>query len=578
MQKSYQLKSQINLMSTSTILKERNKVANVPGYQLVAESLFEHNVKTIFHITGAPNIPLTRECQKLGINLIGVRHEQAAAAAAQAYARVSGLPGVCLAPAGPAIANMVSAVSHATAEQVPIIALGGSGPRDQKGTGSFQEMDEINLMIPAAKKSIQIGCAKLIKANIDEAFKICQSGAKGAVYVDLPADMLYEQIDPKDLFPSDMGLELACPAALETDLLQVLKLLESAKRPLVVAGSGIIWSRAYMELRQFLDLSNIPFYSTPQSRGIVPDDHPSCFPAARGIAFKQADTVLVIGTRANFVIGHFAPPRWSDDLQVIAINIDPTELGHNKNLELAITADAKTSLIQLNKLASDHFAGQRYQDWTETLATKNQEAENKLAAIATSNTIPIHPMRLMREIRDLLPRNAVVIQDGHDTLGFCRHSIPSFEPGHRINPGTLGNVGVGIPFGLGAKAHNPELPVIVISGDSAFGWNAMEIDTCVRENLPITIVICNNAGITARSENESTMMPSQHLGWTNYEQVATALGGVGIKVERPEQLKPALLEAFSNNKTTVVNVIVDKFVASATNTGFAGVMGESYQS
>ena len=553
-------------------------MANVPGYQLVAESLVAHEVETIFHITGAPNIPLTRECEKLGISLIGVRHEQAAAAAAQAYARVSGKPGVCLAPAGPAIANMVSAVSHATQEQVPIIAFGGSGPRDQKGTGSFQEMDEIELMIPAAKKSIQIHCAKLINANISEAFRTCQSGAKGAVYIDLPADMLYEEIDPQDCFPSATGLELARPAALESDLQQALELLQSAKRPLVVAGSGVIWSQASEELRRFIDLSGIPFYPTPQSRGVVPDDHASCFPAARGMAFKQADTVLVVGTRANFVIGHFAPPRWAADLKVIAINIDPVELGRNKHLDVGIAADAKTSLSQLNKLATGRFSGQQYQTWIAALSEKQQQAETKLAVTASSDSIPIHPMRLMREIKDLLPRNAVVVEDGHDTLGFCRHSIPSFEPGHRINPGTLGNVGVGIPFGMGAKAANPELPVVVISGDSAFGWNAMEIDTCVRENLPITIVICNNAGITARSEDELTMMPSQHLGWTNYEQIATALGGIGIKVDKPEDLKPALSEAFSNGKTTVVNVIVDKYVASATNTGFAGVMGESYQS
>jgi thiamine pyrophosphate-dependent acetolactate synthase large subunit-like protein len=204
------------------------------------------------------------------------------------------------------------------------------------------------------------------------------------------------------------------------------------------------------------------------------------------------------------------------------------------------------------------------------------QAEERASVSANSDSIPIHPLRLMKEIRELLPRNAIVVEDGHDTLGFCRHSIPSFEPGHRINPGTLGNVGVGVPFGMGAKAAKPDAPVVVISGDSAFGWNGMEIDTCVRENLPITVIICNNAGITARSADAS-MMPSQDLGWSDHQRIAEAFGGVGTRVEWPDELKPALAEALSSGQTTVVNVIVDKYVASATNTGFAGVMGESYQ-
>jgi thiamine pyrophosphate-dependent acetolactate synthase large subunit-like protein len=550
----------------------------VSGYQLVVQALVAHEVTTVFHITGAPNIPLTRDCEAAGIKLVGVRHEQAAAAAAQAYARVSGRPGVCLAPAGPAIANMVSAVSHATHEQVPIIALGGSGPRDQKGTGSFQEMNEYELMIPAAKKAMQIHSAKLVGSYISEAFRVCQSGAKGAVYVDLPADMLYQEIDPDDCFKWSPGNELSRPSASNEDVQKAIEILSQAERPLVVGGSGVIWSRASSELREFIDISGIPFYPTPQSRGIVPDDHTSSFPAARSTAFKQADVVLVVGTRANFIIGHFAPPRWHADLKVIGINIDPVELGRNKSLEIAISADAKMALAQLNKLSRAKFYEGQYADWIETLTKKQEQTQVKSLEFANSNAVPIHPLRLMREIRELLPRNTVVIEDGHDTLGFCRHSIPSFESGHRINPGTLGNVGVGIPFGMGAKAAKPDVPVVVISGDSAFGWNGMEIDTCVRENLPITIIVCNNAGITARSEDKSTMMPSQDLGWIDYHKIAIALGGIGIKVDSPEQLKPALKEALSNGKTTVVNVIVDKTVASATNTGFTGVMGDSYQS
>jgi thiamine pyrophosphate-dependent acetolactate synthase large subunit-like protein len=548
----------------------------VTGNRLVATALRDHGVDTIFHIAGAPNIDLTRECEACGIRLVGVRHEQAAAAAAQAYARVSGRPGVCLAPAGPAIANMVSAVSHATREQVPIVALGGSGPRDQKGTGSFQEMDEIELMVPAAKHTIQVHAPKLAGASIAEAFRVCQSGTRGAVYVDLPADMLYAEIDPKRCFQASPPAAAARPSPSSDQVEQAIEILSQAERPLVVAGSGVIWSGASRALREFLELSGIPFFPTPQARGVVPDDHPGCFPAARSQAFRTADAVLAVGTRANFIIGHFAAPRWDPEVGLVSINIDAAELGRNKAVEVGMAADARAALEALNERGRGRFAPDRIAGWIRALSQKQSEAEEKSALVASSDAVPIHPLRLMKEIRELLPRNAVIVEDGHDTLGFCRHSIPSYEPGHRINPGTLGNVGVGVPFGMGAKAARPDVPVVVISGDSAFGWNGMEVDTCIREGLPITVIICNNAGITARSA-EGTLMPGQDLGWSDYQRIAEAFGGVGIRVESPDELKPALSEAFANGRTTIVNVIVDKTVASATNTGFAGVMGESYQ-
>ena len=550
-------------------------MSRVTGARILAEALQREGVQVVFHLTGAPNIELTAHCERLGMRLYTVRHEQAAAAAAKGYARVSGRPGVCLAPAGPAVANMLPGIADAFHEQVPLIALGGSSPLNQRGHGAFQEMDQVALVAPAAKATFQATRPEQLPRLLRDAFRVASAVAPGPAYLDLPGDVLAGKLEADRVQhpprPAPPSRPRADPAAVE----RAVERLARARRPLVVTGSGILWSGAGEALRAFIDATGIPFFTTPQGRGAVPEDHPRSFPAARTLAFREADVVLAVGTRANFIVSYFMPPRWSPDLELLAVNLDESELGSSRPPAVGMLADARAALEQFAEAARGRFDAGSETPWIERLRRKTAESDERQREAMQSGARPIHPLRLMAEIRSWLDRDAVLVEDGHDTLGFCRHTLHTHVLGHRMNPGVLGNVGVGVPVALGAKAARPDTQVVLVSGDSAFGWNGMEMASCCLQNLPIVVVVLNNAGITARSR-EAPMMPGQDLGHVDYQKVCEAFGGHGERVEDPAEIRPALERAMASGRPSVVNVIVDPFVPSATHVGFAGVMSESY--
>lgn len=544
--------------------------------ELLARTMKARGIATVFHITGAPNIELTRECEKLGIALIGVRHEAAAAAMAFAHARVTGRPAVCLAPAGPGAVNMIPTAVHAMAEEVPLILLGGSSPLSTRGTGGFQELDQMVLFEPAVKAAFQLTQPEEIGQLFDHAMAMAALPRQGAVYLDLPGDVLMQPAPPIGEIPAPghFGPDLAPPTPAEIDA--ILAALAAAQRPVIVSGSGVIWSGASEAMREFVDLAGLPFFTTPQGRGVVTEDHELALLGARTMAFREADFVLSLGTRCNFIVGHLKPPRWADDLTVAMVNLDPDELARTQPA-IAVQQDVRVTLEAINARLREFPPDKaRLTPWIARLEAKHAAACARMAQMEGNDAVPIHPLRLMCEIAKVLDEDAIVIEDGHDTLGFCRHSLRSHRPGHRINPGTMGNVGLGVPFAIGAKAARPETQVLLVSGDSAFGWNGIEIDTACRHGLPIVCVIVNNGGITARPADPAAMMPGQDLGTPDYQMVAEAFGGHGERVEMPDEIAPALRRAIASGKPAIVNVIVDPYVASATNLGFAGVMSQSY--
>ncbi|MCB2072527.1 MAG: thiamine pyrophosphate-binding protein [Novosphingobium sp.] len=544
--------------------------------ELLARTMKARGIDTIYHITGAPNIQLTRECEKLGIALVGVRHEAAAAGMAFGHARVTGKPAVCLAPAGPGAVNMIPGAVHAMAEQTPVLLIGGSSPLAARGTGGFQELDQIALFEPCVKKALQVCDPADIGRLFDKAMAIAATPTQGAVYLDLPGDVLGMEVPSLEIPAAAADTTPPAPSGDQADA--VLDALDRAQRPVIVSGSGVIWSGAGAALAEFVDLSGVPFFTTPQGRGVVSEDHPLALLGARTMAFREADFVLATGTRGNFIIGYLKPPRWSDDLTVAMINPDHEEI-LKTGPAIALPYDARLSLEALNDRLRARPPGQaRFAPWIARLREKHLASCARLAEMEAEDARPIHPMRLMCEIGKVLEHDAVLIEDGHDTLGFCRHSLKTHVPGHRINPGTMGNVGMGVPFAIGAKAARPAKQVVVVSGDSAFGWNGIEFDTACRHDLPIVCVIVNNAGITARPEDPAAMMPGQDLGTPDYQMVAQAFGGYGERVDKAEDIEPALRRAIASGKPAVVNVIVDPHIASATNLGFAGVMSQSYAS
>jgi acetolactate synthase-1/2/3 large subunit len=341
---------------------------------------------------------------------------------------------------------------------------------------------------------------------------------------------------------------------------QAIAVLKQAQRPIVLTGTGILWSGAMAELKEFVELSGIPFYTTPQGRGVIEEDHRLSFLGARNQAWKEADVVLIVGTRLNFIIGFGLPPRFAEGVKIVQVDISDEEIGRNRPVDVGIVGDAKMVLRQLINEGRDAFHGRKELPWIDTLRGYEKRAQEKSLALLNSDQMPIHPLRLCKEVRDFMDRDAIIVVDGHETLNFARQSIPTHSPGHRVNAGPNGCMGVAVPFGLGAKVAKPNTQVIVLSGDGSFGMNGMEIDTMVRHNIPALIVISNNGGWAA----VGGMAAGRDLGFARYDKMAEVFGAYGEYVEKPQDIRPALERAAASGKPAVINVITDPHARSST--------------
>jgi acetolactate synthase-1/2/3 large subunit len=543
-------------------------MAEVFGYELVARALKNEGADTMFFIMGGPMLGAQDACRKLGIRMIDVRHEQAAAMMANAYARLTGKAGVCSTASGPAAMNLVTGVAHAYADSAPIIALGGASPISQFHAEVFQEIDQLSIMRPACKWAAQAVTARRIPEYLNMAYRQASTGRRGPAYVDLPGDVLYARVDEDSVvWPQPAKTEHRIPG--DPDLVEAaVTMLARADRPLLVTGSGVLWSNASTELTQFVDATGIPFFTTPQGRGAVPDDHPRSFLSARNMAFQNADAILFLGTRFNYVISHGQPPRFNPDAKVLQVNIDPAEIGKGRPVDVGIVGDAKAVLRQMLDLVRGKFDPRRETPWVTALREQDLKGQARLEPFLHSDEVPIHPLRLCQEVKEFLDRDAILVVDGQEILNYGRQSIPTFVPGHRLNSGPFGTMGVGVPFGLGAKAAKPDKQVLVLHGDGSFGMNAMEMDTAVRHNLPVVTVISLNGGWTADPEGGKI---GRDLGYQHYEKLMDAFGGHGEYVETPQQIRPALERAFASSKPAIVNVKTD-YRARATTMRFTNYM------
>jgi len=522
--------------------------------------LKDEGVDTLFYLMGGPDFDLVMECQDLGIRTIDFRHEQAAAFAAHAYARVTGKPGVLTAASGPGTLNLITGVYTAAIDCAPMVILGGASAVHETSRDTFQEVDQVGIMQPLCKYWHRPTMASRYPEIVSTAYRQAQSGRPGPAYVDCGGDVLYEEVEEESVSQATRAETRTRPAAEGSAIDRAMELISGAERPLIFAGGGAFFSGAAPELERFVDTTNIPFYTAPMSRGLIPEDHPVSFPAARSTAMREADVVLVVGTRLNWMMNY--GKRFNPSARIIQIDIDESELGHNQNIELGIFGDAKAVMVQLNEAAEESrtdFAGALESPWVVNLRQADEERSARSAPILNSDQIPIHPLRLCKEITEFLDRDAIVSVDGNEILHFGRQSIPTYYPGHRLNSGVTGTMGVGLPYGIGAKVAKPDKQVLVLHGDGSMGMNAMEIDTAVRHNLPVVTVISNNAGWTARTPDKRK--PGRELGHTAFDEMAEALHGYGEKVEDPAEIKPALDRAFSSGKPAVVNVIVEPTAA-----------------
>lgn len=530
----------------------------VTGSELVAQALERHGVNAFFFLMGAPMLGAEKACLDHGMRGIDVRHEQAAAMMAHAYARVTRKTGVCMACSGPGTINLASGIATALVDCAPVVALGGSSPWNEWGIGGFQEIDQVAIMRPVTKWAERCYETRRIPELIDQAFRIAWSGKPGPVYLDLPTDVLLNSIDESTVvWPLHGGPKKTRPLADEEQVAAAVGLLSNAKKPVILTGSGVIWSDAAAELNAWVDASGIPFFTTPQGRGVVPEDHALCFQNARSTALKEADVILVVGTRVNYVFGHLRPPRFSADAKVIRIDVDPTEIGTTQRLDVGLVGDARAVLQQLSRAAKGKVTPSLYADWRAQLQTINaKKALAQEREISTDQT-PIHPLRLCKEVRDFMQRDAILCVDGQEILNYGRQSIPTYVAGNRLNSGPFGTMGVGLPFGLGAKVARPDKQVIVLHGDGSFGLNGLELDTAVRHKIPVLVIISLNGGWTADVNREK---PGRELGYTRFDEMARALGCHGEYVEKPEDIRPALeraQRAVDAGQPALVNVVTD---------------------
>jgi thiamine pyrophosphate-dependent acetolactate synthase large subunit-like protein len=543
---------------------------SITGSELVAATLERLGVESFFFLMGAPMLGAEKASIERGIQGIDVRHEQAAAMMAQAYSRVRNQPGVCMACSGPGVINFGTGLANALVDCAPVVALGGSGPIGEYQTGGFQEFDQVAAMRPLTKWADRVYQTERIPEMIALAFRTALSGKPGPVYLDLPGDVLYRSVEESDVrWPSNEKVFARPKPHGDPALVKsAIAALQNAKRPIVISGSGVIWSNGQEALQQWVEKTGLPLYTTPQGRGAVPEDHDTTFLNARSTALKEADFVLVVGTRLNYVFGHGLPPRFNVDATLVRIDVDPMEIGCNDRVDIGIVGDAAAVLQQLMAEAGTGIHPDLYSDWTARLRAielkKRPEQEER---ISTDQT-PIHPLRLCKEVRDFMDRDAILVVDGQEILNYGRQTIPTYRLGHRLNSGPFGTMGVGLPFGIGAKAAKPEAQVIVLHGDGSFGMNGMELDTALRHNLPVLVVISLNGGWTADPQSEK---PGRELGYTRYDELAKSLGCHGEFVERPEDIRPALEraeQAVRSGKPAVVNVVTD-FKARAATVKFA---------
>lgn len=548
-------------------------MAEITGSEIIARCLQKEGIKDLFFIMGGPMLLAEATCVKEGIRMIDVRHEQAAAFMCQAYSRLLQVPSVCMAASGPGVTNLITGIANAYVDCCPVVAFGGSSPLSQFGRQVFQELDQVELLRGCTKHVDRLINLKRIPQQINFALQKAMSGKPGPVYIDCPGDMLYQKIDENLVDWSYAGRPLvdSRPLGDPRQVANLLAALEKAERPIIVSGSGVIWSRAWDEMKQFVEAAGIPFYTTPQGRGVVPDDHPYTYMTMRSGAFRDADLIIVLGTRMNYIIGHASPPRFGPNATIARIDVDAAEIATAaRYVDIPIVGDCKAVLEQLlagikGKITTDKYAG-----WRQKLADGEQQKRSGAGANKYAEDGDIHPVRMLEEVRDFANRDAILCVDGQETLNYGRQTMSTFAPGHRLNSGPFGTMGVGLPFGVGAKVAKPDTQVIVVHGDGSLGLNVMELDTAIRHKIPILVVVSLNGGWTGDPKREK---PGRDLGYTRYDKICEALGGYGEYITEADQIRPALERAqkkVDEGMVALVNVRTDY------RARFAGVAFSDY--
>lgn len=533
-------------------------MATINGGRLVAKVLKQEGVECIFALSGEHIDPIFQGCQDEKIRVIDTRHEQAAIFMAEGWAKVTGKPGVAVVTAGPGVTNAVTGLWNALGTASPIIVFGGRSPLKEFELGSLQDMDSLSLAETVTKWARTGYETKRVAEYVSMAFRQALGGRPGPVYLEFPLDVLGANIEEAEVTLPQNYRTTARPQGDPTLVKEAVDLLLGAERPLLIAGSGVWWSQAAKELQELIELTQIPLLLTlSMGQGSVPADHPLCVGTTR-VGSKGADVILLLGARLDFRLGFGRTPMFSEDGKWIQVDIEPTEIGRNRPIDIGITGDARAILKQMIEEARDTCQGRKELPWVRECREQIKDQDEQLEVIMNSDSVPVHPARLCKEIRDFIDRDTTIVIDGGDISMWGFRALKSYKPGHFLHVLPTGTLGVGTSFAMAARVARPDKPVLLLSGDGSFGLNAMEFDTMVRHKLPIVCVICNDAGWGMITRLQQAKGPDRvigtKLGFVRYDKVVEGLGGYGEAIERPEDIRPALERAFASGLPACINV------------------------
>jgi oxalyl-CoA decarboxylase len=550
------------------------------GFTLAVEALQVNGVDKMYGVVGIPVTDLARIAQASGIRYVGFRQEQAAGHAAAAAGFLTGRPGICLTVSAPGFLNGLVALANATTNCFPMIQISGSSERSiiDLERGDYEELDQLNAAKPFAKAAFRVDRPQDMGLGVMRAIRAAVSGRPGGVYLDLPAAALKATIPAEAGGASLARVVDPAPAQIPPpdSVTGALDLLANAERPLIVLGKGAAYARADQAIRSFIETTGVPFLPMSMAKGLLPDDHPQSAAAARSLVLGQADVVMLIGARLNWLLAHGQPPRWSAAAKFIQVDIDPVEIDSNRPIEAPVIGDiasvmtAFTAALRPGQVAAPAA-------WRDAIRDRTAQNVAKMQARLNADATPMNFSTALRAIRDVLDshRDVYLVNEGANTLDFGRDILPMYQPRHRLDCGTWGVMGVGMGYAIAAAVESGQ-PVVAVEGDSAFGFSGMEIETICRYQLPIVTIVFNNGGVYKGDEvntHSADPAPTVLLRSSRYDKLIAAFGGTGYQADNPDELGHALRAALDAGEPALINAVIDP--TAGTESGHLAAMNTS---
>ncbi|MDR3567030.1 MAG: thiamine pyrophosphate-binding protein [Syntrophobacteraceae bacterium] len=538
-------------------------MSKVTGGRLVAGFLKAEGIGAIFTLCGGHVMDIYAGCAAEGIRVIDVRHEQSAAHAADAWTRLTGFPGVGVVTAGPGVTDAVTGVANAFRAQVPMLLIGGQAPVANLRKGALQELGNVEILKPITKFSETVLETGRIPEYMAAALREAYNGRPGPSFLEIPQNVLEGEIEQSAVRDFSRYRARGRTRPDPGDIDMAAALIEKAQRPVILAGTQVWLCRAVESLNRLIEKTGFAAYLNGAARGAVSQESKFLFARSRSYALSRADLVIVAGTPFDFRLGY--GDRIGRDARIIQLDLDYSELGRNRAVDVAINADIGSGLEDLYSAVGP---GVDRDAWRRELRAKEEEIFERDKEFLTSDRVPIHPLRLAAEINDFLSEDSIFIADGGDVVTISANVIKTKKPGKWLDPGPLGTLGVGVPFAIAAKTAFAATEVVTLFGDGAFGLTGFDYDTLIRLNLPMVGIVANNAAwnqvrfLQLARNGPGGPTPASELTPLRYDRIVEAMGGYGEQVIRPGEIRPALERARASGRPACVNVMVDRDVFS----------------